>query len=88
MNYFTDKIDAVRRDNAGDNYEKAVAAMEARIHDYLRRKSGISLVELARDVDGFRGEDSWVAPETNVVIWRNMSRAAIAAMLELIRHEK
>jgi hypothetical protein len=76
--------------NRDDDVRSQLASdiMETRIYDYLRRKSGVSLAEMTRDVMGFRGDDVWETAGTNVVIWSGMSRAAITAMLELIRSEK
>jgi len=58
--------------------------MAARITKYLRRRSGVSLVEMARDIPGFTGDVTWGSSETNIVLWADMSKSAIAAMKTLL----
>ncbi len=65
-----------------------VDKLAARISAYLSRRSGISLVELSRDIEGFAGEVVWGSNETNVIVWDRMSQDAIAAITGLIAEEK
>ena len=65
----------------------SVDTLAAAISSYLHRRSGISLVELARDVEGFAGDVVWGSDETNIVIWDRVSQDAIAAMTKLIADE-
>lgn len=67
--------------------ENTTDAMADSISNYLRRRSGVSLVELSRDIDGFAGEIIWGSNETNVIVWDRMSENAIAAMTKLIADE-
>lgn len=62
----------------------AVDAMAAVIQAYLRRKSGVSIAELSRDVPGFNGEEVWGSSDTNVIMWLKMSSTAISAVTQLI----
>lgn len=62
----------------------AVDAMAAVIQEYLRRKSGVSIAELSRDVPGFNGEEVWGSSDTNVIMWLKMSPTAISAVTQLI----
>lgn len=66
----------------------SVDTLAAAISSYLHRRSGISLVELARDVERFAGDVVWGSDETNIVIWDRVSQDAIAAMTKLIADEK
>ena len=68
--------------------DSAVETMAAEIHEYLRRRSGVSLVELSRDIEGFSGDDVWGSTENNILMWMGMSPTAIAAMTLLLRDEK
>lgn len=62
----------------------AEEALGIRIKHYLRRRSGVSLVELARDIPGFAGDEMWVHHENKVAVWANMSKEAISAMTRLV----
>lgn len=62
--------------------------LKATISAYLDRRSGVSFVELSRDIDGFHGDLAWGSNETNVVFWTAMSKEAIDAMMQLIREGK
>lgn len=64
--------------------DRQSAAIESRVAKYLRRRSGVSLVELARDIPGFAGGQTWGSSEHNIVIWADMSVPAIAAMKRLV----
>lgn len=68
--------------------QQTVDAMADSISTYLRRRSGISLVELSRDIEGFAGDVVWGSTETNVIVWDRMSQDAIAAITGLIAAEK
>ena len=65
----------------------SVDTLAAAISNYLRRRSGVSLVEMSRDIEGFAGEIIWGSNETNVIVWDRMSENAIAAMTKLIADE-
>jgi hypothetical protein len=67
---------------------EVVATMAGAISSYLHRRSGVSLVELSCDVDGFAGDQTWGSDETNVVVWTRMSPEAIAAMAKLIADQR
>ncbi|WP_028746355.1 hypothetical protein [Rhizobium mesoamericanum] len=62
--------------------------LETSIHRYLAKRSGVSLVELARDIPGFNGDEVWGNLDNKVAIWINMSKSAIAAMTSLIAADK
>lgn len=62
--------------------------LESSIDQYLGRRSGVSLVELSRDIPGFSANEMWGSSEQNIVIWVNMSPTAIAAMTQLITSAK
>ena len=64
--------------------DRQFEAMEARIAQYLRTRSGVTLVELARDIPGFFGDLVWGYDDKNIVIWQGMSRQAIATMQTLL----
>lgn len=55
---------------------------------YLRHRSGVSLIEMCRDIDGFAGEKTWVIPGANLTVWSGMSDQAIAAMMSMIVDEE
>ncbi len=64
--------------------ERQASILETRISKYLERRSGVTMVELARDIPGFAGDEMWGREDQNVVLWADMSPAAIAAMMNLI----
>lgn len=64
--------------------DRQAASMAARISRYLTGRSGISLVEMARDIPGFNGNSTWGSEENNVILWADMSASAIAAMKQLL----
>lgn len=64
--------------------ERQSSVLEKRIGKYLERRSGVSLVELARDIPGFAGDATWGREDQNIILWADMSPAAIAAMQTLI----
>lgn len=68
--------------------ERQSSVLEMRIAKYLERRSGVSLVELARDIPGFAGDATWGKEDQNIVLWTDMSPAAIAAMRNLIDAER
>ncbi len=61
-----------------------MSVLETRIGKYLERRSGVTLVELSRDIPGFTGDATWGREDQNVVLWGDMSQAAIAAMKNLL----
>lgn len=58
--------------------------IKTQIISYLRRRSGISLIEMCRDIIGFSGDVDWFLVEKNLMIWTGISREACVAMTELI----
>lgn len=66
------------------NAARARDNLKARISAYLARRSGVSIVELARDVTGVAGNMAWGSATINVIIWPSMSAGAIEAMTALI----
>lgn len=63
-------------------------AMVDRIAKYLERRSGVTCVEMARDIPGFAGDGTWGHGEQNILLWADMSPAAIAAMGRLVAEER
>ncbi len=55
---------------------------------YLRNRSGISLIEMCRDVDGFAGDKTWAIVDANLVVWPGMSVEAVEAMMAMILAEE
>lgn len=68
--------------------DRQIDALASRISIYLRRRSGVSLCELARDIPGFTGEATWGKEDLNIILWADMSAAAIAAMNRLLKSEE
>ncbi|CAN7202653.1 hypothetical protein LJR030_000526 [Rhizobium sp. LjRoot30] len=62
--------------------------LESRIAAYLRMRSGVTVIELMRDIPGFTGDKTWVFADQNIVIWPYVSEAAILAMTSLIASDK
>lgn len=61
-----------------------VDELKTSIAEYLRHRSGVSIIELSRDIDGFAGDKAWGNNEKNIVFWDGMSEQAIPAMSSLI----
>lgn len=68
--------------------DRQVDALTSRISKYLDRRSGISLAEMARDIPGFSGSETWGREDQNIILWTDMSEAAIAAMKTLLKSER
>lgn len=68
--------------------DRQVDALASRISKYLSRRSGISLCELSRDIPGFTGDATWGKEDQNIILWADMSDAAIAAMNRLLKSEE
>ncbi|MGJ7042109.1 hypothetical protein J2Y63_005390 [Shinella sp. BE166] len=67
--------------------EHVTDALEGRIATYMRRRSGVTLFEMARDIPGFSGNATWGKEDQNIILWADMSEAAIAAMGRLLDSE-
>jgi hypothetical protein len=68
--------------------DRQASILAARIESYLERRSGVSLVEMARDIPGFSGGETWGREDQNIILWADMSEAAIAAMKRLLDAER
>ena len=66
---------------AVNNIRSAIAA-------YLRHRSGISLIEMCRDIVGFAGDKTWIIADANLVVWPGMSDEAVEAMMAMIVTEE
>lgn len=68
--------------------DRVTDTLEARIATYLRRRSGVTLFEMARDIPGFAGSATWGKGDQNIILWADMSEAAIAALGRLLASEE
>lgn len=68
--------------------DRIADTLEARISAYLRQRSGVTLFEMARDIPGFAGGETWGKADQNIILWADMSEAAIAAMGRLLASEE
>jgi hypothetical protein len=68
--------------------DRQIDALESRISKYLSRRSGVSLCEMARDIPGFAGDATWGKEYLNIILWADMSAAAIAAMKRLLETDQ
>ena len=61
--------------------------MKDAILNLVKNRQHVSMVELCREIPGFKGNLDWVLG-TNTVIWINVSEKAIEAMNSLVRENK
>lgn len=62
--------------------------LRASIAEYLKHRSGVSLVEMCRDIDGFAGDKTWIISHANLVVWTGISDPAVEAMMSMIVSEE
>ena len=61
--------------------------MKEAILNLVKTRQHVSMVELCREIPGFRGNLEWVVG-TNTVLWYNVSEKAIEAMESLKKEKK
>jgi len=61
--------------------------MEEDIFNYVKNNQHVSMVELCREIPGFKGDRVWYLG-SNTIIWNDCSDVGVEAMNSLLKNQK